>query len=142
MMADDDPDDREFVREAFEKSGFKGEFRCVEDGGALVEYLEKAQALGPMSRFRIPDLILLDLNMPRVDGYEALRQIKSSERLRHIPVVVLSTSDSESDIQQTYDGGVNSFITKPAGFEELVEMAGSLKAYWLELVKLPTGPAT
>jgi CheY-like chemotaxis protein len=141
MMADDDPDDREFVREAFEKSGFEGEFRYVEDGGALVEYLEKAQDLGPKGGCRIPDLILLDLNMPRVDGYEALKQIKSNDRLRRIPIVVLSTSDSEADIQQTYDEGVNSFITKPTGFDELVDMAGRLKKYWLELVKLPTGPA-
>jgi CheY-like chemotaxis protein len=141
MMADDDPDDREFVREAFEKSGFEGEFRYVEDGGALVDYLESAQAQGSKGDYRIPDLILLDLNMPRVDGYEALKRIKSNDRLRRIPIVVLSTSDSEADIQQTYDEGVNSFITKPAGFEELVDMAGRLKKYWLELVKLPTGPA-
>lgn len=141
MMADDDPDDREFVREAFAKSGFAGEFRYVEDGGALVDYLEEAQAPGVKSDCRMPDLILLDLNMPRVDGYEALKRIKSSDRLRRIPIVVLSTSDSERDILQTYDEGVNSFITKPRGFDELVEMAGQLKKYWLELVKLPTGSA-
>jgi CheY-like chemotaxis protein len=141
MMADDDPDDREFVREAFEKSGFLGEFRYVEDGGALVDYLEEAQAPGAKSDCRMPDLILLDLNMPRVDGYEALKRIKSSDRLRRIPIVVLSTSDSERDILQTYDEGVNSFITKPRGFDELVEMAGRLKQYWLELVKLPNGSA-
>jgi CheY-like chemotaxis protein len=141
MMADDDPDDREFVREAFEKSGFEGEFRYVEDGGALVEYLERVQSLGSRGNCRIPDLILLDLNMPRVDGYEALRQIKSNERLRRIPIVVLSTSDSEADIQQTYDEGVNSFITEPACFDELVGTASRLKKYWLEFVKLPTGTA-
>ena len=141
MMADDDPDDREFVREAFEKSGYEGEFRYVEDGGALVEYLENAQAKGSKGDCRIPDLILLDLNMPRVDGYEALKRIKSNDRLRRIPIVVLSTSDSEADILQTYDEGGNSFITKPTGFDELVEMAGRLKKYWLELVKLPTGSA-
>jgi len=141
MMADDDADDREFVREAFDKSGFRGEFRYVEDGGALVDYLQQAKG-NPRDRgCPMPDLILLDLNMPRVDGYEALKQIKSDEGLRRIPIVVLSTSESESDIQKTYDEGVNSFITKPAGFEELVEMAGRLKKYWLELVKLPSGTA-
>lgn len=139
MMADDDADDREFVREAFEKSGFHGEFRYVEDGGALVDYLLRAKE-GPRDRAcPMPDLILLDLNMPRVDGYEALKRIKSDEGLRRIPIVVLSTSESESDIQKTYDQGVNSFITKPSGFGELVEMAGRLKKYWLELVKLPSG---
>jgi len=105
MMADDDPDDREFVREAFEKSGFEGEFRYVEDGAALVDYLERAQATVAKSDCRIADLILLDLNMPRVDGYGELKRIKSNEHLRCIPIVVLTTSDSETDIQQTYDGG-------------------------------------
>lgn len=141
MMADDDADDREFVREAFDKSGFRGEFRYVEDGGALVDYLQQAK-VNPRDRgCPMPDLILLDLNMPRVDGYEALKRIKSDEGLRRIPIVVLSTSESELDIQKTYDEGVNSFITKPAGFDELVEMAGRLKKYWLELVKLPGGTA-
>lgn len=140
MMADDDVDDREFVREAFDRSGFRGEFRYVEDGGALVEYLMRAKGDSRDRDCPIPDLILLDLNMPRVDGYEALKQIKSDEGLRRIPIVVLSTSESESDIQKTYDQGVNSFITKPAGFEDLVEMAGRLKKYWLELVKLPSTP--
>ena len=139
MMADDDADDREFVREAFEKSGFHGEFRYVEDGGALVDYLLRAKDVPRDLACPMPDLILLDLNMPRIDGYEALKRIKSDEGLRRIPIVVLSTSDSESDIQRTYDQGVNSFITKPSGFGELVEMAGRLKKYWLELVKLPSG---
>lgn len=137
MMADDDPDDREFVREAFRCSGFEGEFRYAEDGEALVDYLHRSKSSPRNSEYRIPDLILLDLNMPRIDGHEALKLIKSDERLRRIPVVVLSTSESESDVRRTYDEGVNSFITKPAGFEALVEMAASLKTYWLELVKLP-----
>lgn len=141
MMADDDADDREFVREAFDKSGFRGEFHYVEDGGALVDYLKLAKENPRDPGCPMPDLILLDLNMPRVDGYEALKRIKSDEGLRRIPIVVLSTSESELDIQKTYDEGVNSFITKPAVFEELVEMAGRLKKYWLELVKLPSGTA-
>lgn len=140
MMADDDVDDREFVREAFDRSGFRGEFRYVEDGGALVEYLKRAKEKPRDRTCPMPDLILLDLNMPRVDGYEALKLIKSDDGLRRIPIVVLSTSESESDIQKTYDQGVNSFITKPSGFEDLVEMAGRLKKYWLELVKLPSTP--
>ncbi|MCB1203006.1 MAG: response regulator [Verrucomicrobiae bacterium] len=138
MMADDDPDDREFVREAFEESGFLGEFRFVEDGGALVDYLRRAVDSPQDREFPVPDLVLLDLNMPRVDGYEALKQIKSDESLRQVPIVVLTTSDSVADIQKTYEGGVNSFITKPTGYSGLVEMAGRLKSYWLELVKLPT----
>lgn len=137
MMADDDPDDREFVRDAFRKSGYEGEFRYVEDGAALVDYLGRAKTERRNPGFRIPDLILLDLNMPRIDGHEALRRIKSDEVLRRIPIVVLSTSGSEADIIRSYDEGVNSFITKPDGFDELVEMASRLRNYWLDLVKLP-----
>ena len=84
-----------------------------------------------------PDLILLDLNMPRVNGHEALDIIKSNEKLRRIPIVVLSTSESSDDIEKTYDLGVNSFITKPSSFEQLVKMADGLKRYWLEIVELP-----
>jgi CheY-like chemotaxis protein len=141
MMADDDPDDRDFVREAFEESGFSGEFRYVEDGAALLDYLALASADGRRGETPLPDLVLLDLNMPRIDGYEALKRIKSDERLRRIPIVVLSTSESQADIERTYDEGVNSFITKPSSFPELVEMAARLKTYWLELVKLPGDPA-
>ncbi len=137
MMADDDPDDREFVREAFEESGFRGEFRYVDDGAALLDYLALARDSGRRGAHPIPDLILLDLNMPRIDGHEALKRIKSDERLRRIPIVVLSTTESQTDVERTYDEGVNSFITKPASFAELVEMAKRLKIYWLELVKLP-----
>lgn len=139
MMADDDPDDREFVKEAFETSGFRGEFRYVEDGGALVDYLFRAKDDPGGRRFPLPDLILLDLNMPGIDGHEALRRIKSDAGLKRVPIVVLSTSELESEIQKTYDEGANSFITKPTGFSELVDMAGRLKKYWLELVKLPSG---
>lgn len=139
MMADDDPDDREFVKEAFENSGFRGKFRYVEDGGALVDYLFRAKDDPDGRSFPMPDLILLDLNMPRIDGHEALKRIKSDAGLKRIPIVVLSTSESESEIQRTYDEGVNSFITKPSGFSELVDMAGHLRRYWLEFVKLPSG---
>ena len=142
MMADDDPDDREFVREAFEESGFRGEFRYVEDGAALLDYLALATEVDRRGANPLPDLVLLDLNMPRVDGYEALKRIKSDERLRRIPIVVLSTTESQADIERTYDEGVNSFITKPSSFPELVEMAARLKTYWLELVKLPSEAST
>lgn len=136
MMADDDPDDREFVREAFDECGFEGDFRYVEDGAELIDYLTHSGRFeggqGPQ-----PDLILLDLNMPRMDGKEALSFIKSRADLRRIPIVVLSTSDSADDIEKTYDLGVNSFVTKPASFDELVKMAEGLHRYWLEIVQLP-----
>ena len=138
MMADDDPDDREFVREAFEQCGFEGEFRYVEDGADLIDYLTLQGEFAVQSECPAPDLILLDLNMPRVNGHEALTVIKSNEKLRRIPIVALSTSESTDDIEKTYDLGVNSFIMKPSSFDQLVELADELKHYWLEIVKLPT----
>ncbi|MEM1441129.1 MAG: response regulator [Verrucomicrobiota bacterium] len=138
MMADDDPDDREFVREAFDQCGFEGEFRYVEDGADLIDYLTREGEFAEGQECPLPDLILLDLNMPRVNGLEALNIIKSNEKLRRIPIVALSTSESTDDIEKTYDLGVNSFITKPSNFEDLVIMADGLKRYWLEIVNLPT----
>jgi CheY-like chemotaxis protein len=137
MMADDDPDDREFVREAFDECGFEGDFRYVEDGADLVDYLTHSGRFEEREEVPVPDLILLDLNMPRMDGKEALAFIKSREELRRIPIVVLSTSDSEEDIRKTYDLGVNSFVTKPSSFDEIVKMAQGLHRYWLEIVQLP-----
>lgn len=137
-MADDDPDDREFVREAFDQCGFEGEFRYVEDGADLIDYLTREGEFAEGQECPLPDLILLDLNMPRVNGLEALNIIKSNEKLRRIPIVALSTSESTDDIEKTYDLGVNSFITKPSNFEDLVIMADGLKRYWLEIVNLPT----
>ena len=139
MMADDDPDDREFVREAFEECGFQGEFRFVEDGADLVDYLTHSGRFSVAEDGPRPDLILLDLNMPRMDGKEALSFIKAREDLRRIPIVVLSTSDSSDDIRKTYDLGVNSFVTKPSSFDEIVKMAEGLHRYWLEIVQLPGG---
>lgn len=139
MMADDDPDDREFVREAFDECGFEGDFLYVEDGADLVDYLTHSGRFKEREKVAVPDLILLDLNMPRMDGKEALAFIKSREDLRRIPIVVLSTSDSEEDIQKTYDLGVNSFVTKPSSFEEILKMARGLHRYWLEIVQLPGG---
>lgn len=136
-MADDDPDDRDFVREAFDECGFEGEFRIVEDGADLIDYLTLKGKFADSVECPSPDLILLDLNMPRVNGHEALDIIKSNEKLRRIPIVVLSTSESSDDIEKTYDLGVNSFITKPSSFEQLVKMADGLKRYWLEIVELP-----
>lgn len=137
VMADDDPDDREFVREAFEQCGFSGEFRFVEDGVELIDYLSRSCKEEGPEAFPAPDLILLDLNMPRLDGNEALAMIKSDPRLRRIPVVVLSTSDSQEDIGKSYDLGGNSFVTKPASFQELVRIAEGLRRYWMEIVSLP-----
>ena len=137
LLADDDEDDRLLAKEALEESRMANDLRTVNDGVELIEYLNREGRFADPSQSPTPGLILLDLNMPRIDGREALKTIKSSERLRRIPVVVLTTSKSEEDVYRTYDLGVNSFITKPVSFEELVRVMRSLQSYWFQIVKLP-----
>ena len=136
LMADDDPDDRLLACEAFEESRLANELYLVEDGEELMDYLYRRGEYNEASAPR-PGVILLDLNMPRKDGREALREIKADPDLRRIPVVVLTTSKAEEDILRTYDLGVNSFIVKPVTFADLVEVMCALGRYWFEIVELP-----
>lgn len=138
LMAEDDPDDRLLACEAFEESRLANELHLVEDGEELMDYLYRRGEYNKASAPR-PGLILLDLNMPRKDGREALREIKADPDLRRIPVVVLTTSKAEEDILRTYDLGVNSFIVKPVTFTDLVEVMQALGRYWFEIVELPPG---
>jgi len=140
-MADDDPDDRMLTRDALAESRLANDLHFVEDGEELLDYLhQRGKFSDPQSSPR-PGLILLDLNMPRKDGREALRDIKSDPSFRHIPVVVLTTSKAEEDIYRTYDLGVNSFITKPVTFDGLVDVMRALGRYWFEIVELPPNGA-
>jgi CheY-like chemotaxis protein len=137
LIADDDADDRMMASEALEESRLANDLRFVEDGEELLDYLFRRGRFAAEGAAPRPGLILLDLNMPRKDGREALREIKSDPALRSIPVVVLTTSKAEEDIYRTYDLGVNSFITKPVQFESLVEVMKTLGKYWFEIVELP-----
>lgn len=140
-MADDDPDDRMLTRDALTESHLLNDFETVEDGEDLMDYLlHQGKFSGDASRPH-PGLILLDLNMPRKDGREALKEIKAHPDLRSIPVVVMTTSKAEEDILCTYDLGVNSFITKPVTFEGLVDVLKILGKYWFEVVELPKNEA-
>jgi len=136
LMADDDPDDRALTREALAASRLSNPLRFVDDGEELLEYLrqEGRYQSGDAPR---PGLILLDLNMPRLDGREALRVIKDDPVLRTIPTVVLTTSSAEEDIYHCYALGANSFITKPVTFDGLVGVVRALGSYWFEIVDLP-----
>ncbi len=140
LMADDDPGDQRLVLKAFEKSRLANEIYFVSDGEQLLDYLHCRGSYTRREDCPIPGVILLDLNMPRLDGREALKLIKSDEELRHIPVVVLTTSMDEADVYRTYDLGANSFITKPVTFEGLVDVVRNLGLYWFEIVRLPVGP--
>ena len=141
VLADDDPDDCVLAREALEESRLANELHIVGDGEELLAYLRHEGAYAEPGSSPRPDLILLDLNMPRKDGREALREIKADPSLRSIPIVVLTTSRAEEDIYRTYDLGVSSFISKPVTFEGLVHVMKVLGRYWFEIVELPSSPA-
>ena len=141
LMADDDPDDRMLVREAMTESRVVNELRFVEDGEQLLDYLTRRGKYADPDGAPRPGLILLDLNMPRMDGREAISEIKQDPALRQIPIVVLTTSKAEEDIYRTYDLGVSSYVVKPVTFQALVDVMADLGRYWFELVKLPGAPA-
>ncbi len=136
LMADDDPDARLMAEEALEESRLKNELYLVKDGEELMDFLHRRNNYRDPESSPRPGIILLDLNMPRKDGREALREIKSEPSLRSIPVIVLTTSKAEEDILRTYNLGANSFITKPITFEGLVEVLKKMGEYWFQIVKL------
>ena len=138
LLADDDEDDRVLTAGALRRSRLLNDIRFVVDGEDLIHYLygEGAYAEGGAPAPR-PGLILLDLNMPKIDGREALAKIKGDPELRRIPIVVLTTSKAEEDIVRAYDLGVNSFISKPVSFEEFATAMQTLAVYWFDLVELP-----
>jgi CheY-like chemotaxis protein len=137
LLADDDEEDRMLAADAMHASRVANDLRFVEDGEELLDYLYKRGRYAAADAAPTPGLILLDLNMPRKDGREALREIKADPDLRRIPVVVLTTSKAEEDIYRTYDLGANSFITKPVSFEGLVSVMRDIGRYWIEIVELP-----
>ncbi len=139
LLAEDDDDDYFLTCQALEEARLANEVHRVKDGEELLDYLRHRGRFAEPQRSPVPSLILLDLNMPRKDGREALREIKSSPDLRHFPVVVLTTSRSEEDIIRSYQCGVNSFISKPVTFAGLVQAVQVLGKYWFELVELPVG---
>jgi len=137
LMADDDPDDRMLTHDAFTECRLANELHFVEDGEELMDYLHRRGKFTDLEGCPLPGLILLDLNMPRKDGREALKEIKADPALRRIPIVVLTTSKAEEDILRSYDLGVNSYVTKPVTFKGLVEVIKVLGQYWFEVVELP-----
>ncbi len=134
LMADDDADDRMLTKEALEESRVLNDLRFVQDGEELMDFLKKRGEYADAPR---PGLILLDLNMPKKDGREALKEIKEDADLRRIPIVVMTTSQAEEDIYRSYDLGASSFITKPITFDRLVDLMRTLGQYWVEFVELP-----
>jgi len=137
LMAEDDSDDRLLVKDAMGECQWEGDLRFVENGEELLDYLRRRGKYGQPACAPRPGLILLDLNMPKKDGREALREIKADGELRRIPVVVFTTSKAGTDIEGLYELGANSFISKPIQFEALVQVMRVLGQYWFSAVELP-----
>lgn len=133
LMADDDPEDCILAQDALTHAGLPHQVRPVGDGAELIRYLTGR----PTPRY--PDLILLDLNMPRQSGRETLPELKSNPHLQRIPVVVLTTSSSPDDVVYCYRMGANSFVSKPVSFRAWVDLITTLSKYWFETVQLPCG---
>lgn len=138
VIADDDADDRLLIEDAFQECDLSNQRDYVEDGVELLQYLRAEEKWAHRNAYDLPSIILLDLNMPRMDGRTALAQLKADPILKRIPVVVLTTSNAEEDIARIYDLGVNSFITKPVTFAGLLDAVRALNDYWLKSVQLPS----
>lgn len=137
VIADDDPDDRMLIEDAFQEGRVSNKMVFVEDGKQLLDYLETAIDTESDAHRHV---VLLDLNMPRMDGHQALERIRSNGKMRHVPVIILTTSKAEEDVARTYSLGCNGFISKPVTFNGLVDVVKTLSHYWTEIVVLP--PAT
>ena len=137
LMADDDPEDQELVAKAFMSAGVYEDLRFVNDGVELLDYLRREGTYEAETEAPRPDLILLDLNMPRLDGHGALREIKNDENLANIPVIVFTTSTSQKDVDGSYRRGAQSYVVKPFSFAELVRKIQNICTYWSEVSVLP-----
>jgi CheY-like chemotaxis protein len=137
LIAEDDPDDRLIIKEALEQNGFSFEHRFVNDGDELMNVLMSGLESDPDRASPLPGLIILDLNLPKKDGREALREIKSHPVLKTIPVVILTTSKNQEDVVYSYDSGANSYIVKPTSFDAMTSIMQTLKKYWFDVTKLP-----
>jgi two-component system, response regulator len=140
LLADDDEDDRMMTADALREARISNQLQFVTDGEELIDYLYHRGKYAPPAHAPRPDLLLLDLNMPRMDGREALREMKENPAFRSIPVLVLTTSKTEEDVERIYDLGANSFITKPVTFEGLVQAMKVIGEYWFQIVRLPKAP--
>ncbi len=142
LMAEDDADDYYLTRDALEEVGFKKELRLVPNGLELLDYLMNRGKYSNRKQYPSPDLILLDLNMPIMDGRQALAEIRKCQDICHIPIVVLTTSSISEDIYQCYQMGANSYVRKPSDFESLVNAMRNLIYYWFATVELPRAVKT
>ena len=136
LLVEDNPDDILITKRAFKKGKIRNELHVVRSGEEALNFLYKK---GEYKNVPIPGLILLDLNLPGVSGYEVLEKIKENDKLRRIPVIILTVSDHEEDVIKTYDLGANSFITKPVSFKNFIEVVTAMTDYWFRISRIPRG---
>ncbi|WP_300542207.1 response regulator [Maricaulis sp.] len=137
LMVDDDPDDRLLFKEACEEVRLRNPLEFLENGEQLVDYLKRRGSYSDLEGAPYPGIILLDLNMPLKDGREALEEIKNDNELRHIPIIVLTTSKDEDDILSSYGLGASSYIVKPISLDRLMRVVNSIGEYWVQIVEVP-----
>jgi len=130
LIAEDDADDRFLLQAAFDENQFNDTLQFVENGVELLDYLNNGIS---GSNAALPDFILLDLNMPKKDGREALKEIKQHPELKKIPIIIFSTTNNRQEITRCYELGANSYITKPNSFEQLIQVVKTIRYYWLEV---------
>jgi CheY-like chemotaxis protein len=137
LIAEDDADDRFLLQAAFQENGFTDELHFVDNGVELMDYLSSIRKEGDTAAL-LPKFILLDLNMPKKDGREVLREIKQHPELKKIPVVIFSTTNNEQEMRRCYELGANSYITKPNSFDHLLKIVANLRGYWMHTSTLPS----
>ncbi len=133
LLVEDNSDDAELIQYAFQKANIRNPLVIVADGDAAVDYIGRTGAYANQEGHPFPELILLDLKLPRRSGFEVLSFVRQHEPTRHTPVVVITSSDQEQDIRLSYERGANSFLVKPIGRDALINMVCTLKAYWINL---------
>ncbi len=131
LLVEDNPDDETLTLRALKKNKISNHVDIFRDGAEALDYLFAQKKYSHLQNKNLPELILLDLNLPKISGHEVLRQLRNNDRTRHIPVVVLSSSKKDQDITNSYDNGVNSYIRKPVNFEQFVDAVGKISLYWL-----------
>lgn len=137
LLVEDDPGDQELTRRALLEGNVPHELRVVEDGEEALDYLLRRGVYSDVRRNPLPDLILLDLNLPRLTGRQVLERIRTESQLARIPVIVVTTSQQEKDMLQSYDNGACSYIVKPSGIDEFIRVVRTIEEYWLDIVSLP-----
>ena len=137
LVAEDDADDRFLLETAFAENGFKGKLEFVENGVELLDYLRNLKTEDANTEHPLPGFILLDLNMPKKDGREVLKEIKEDPRFKKIPVIVFTTTKNENEINRCYELGANTYVVKPVGYENLVKTIEDIRSYWFSTAQIP-----